>query len=247
MARRHRSLPTIPQTAELIRRLADDVQYRARRSKRRRRRTATRVVVAVLAMMATTFVIIPAMIAAGFLLGPRGVEGLIAAPVLLITAWAAILYWAFAGKKAPPLPQLAAKSAIAQLPAQTDEWLDAQRGFLPFAAQAKLDSIGMRLEALSTQLQIAASEAERPAAAELRRLLGEELPELVRGYRKVPRALQQQPLHGGSSPERQLIEGLSTIDEQIGRMHEQLAADDLQALAVHQRYLDLKYKRDKLE
>jgi hypothetical protein len=248
MARRPRSVPTLTQTTELVRRLADDVQYRARRRKRRRKRTATRVVLAILAMMVTTFVIIPTMIAMGFLLGPRGVEGLIAAPLLLITSWAAILYWAFARKQAPPkLPALAAKSQIAQLPAQTDEWLDAQRTFLPFLAQAKLDSIGMRLEALSTQLQGSSSESERPAAAELRRLLGEELPELVRGYRKVPRALQQQPLHGGSTPERQLIEGLTTIDEQIGRMHEQLAADDLQALAVHQRYLDLKYKRDKLE
>ncbi|MET0388326.1 MAG: hypothetical protein ABW321_20305, partial [Polyangiales bacterium] len=71
-----------------------------------------------------------------------------------------------------------------------------------------------------------------------------ELPELVRGYRKLPRELQRQALHGGSSPERQLIEGLSTIDEQIGRMQEQLAADDMQALAVHQRYLELKYKRE---
>ena len=114
--------------------------------------------------------------------------------------------------------------------------------FLPFAAQTKLDSIAMRLEALAPQ--VAAVSSDRPGASELKRLLGEELPELVRGYLKVPRALQSQPLHGGLSPEKQLIEGLGTIDEQIGRLHEQLAADDLRALATHQRYLDLKYKRD---
>jgi hypothetical protein len=182
------------------------------------------------------------MIAAGFLLGPRGVEGLIAAPLLLFTSWGAILYWAFGRRAAAPPPKLAANSDVARLPAQTDEWLDAQRRFLPYAAQTRLDSIGMRLEALGGQLQ--GVNADKPAVTELRRLLGEELPELVSGYRKVPRALQQQPLHGGSTPEHQLIEGLATIDEQIGRMHEQLASDDLQALAVHQRYLDLKYKRD---
>jgi hypothetical protein len=194
-------------------------------------------------MMLATFVIIPAMIAKGWLLGPLGVEGLLATPILLITTWAAILWWALAPRTTP---RAIVKADIAQLPAQTDEWLDEQRRMLPMAAQGSLDSIAVRLEALTPQLQTL--DAQQPAAVEIRRLLGEELPELVRGYQKVPRALQQQPLHGGLSPERQLVEGLATIDQQIGRVHEQLAADDLHALATHQRYLDLKYKRDgKLE
>ncbi len=83
----------------------------------------------------------------------------------------------------------------------------------------------------------------------MRRLLAEELPELVRGYQKVPRALRGQPLHGGHSPDRHVIEGLATIDEEIGRMQARLAADDVRALATQQRYLEIKYKgdRNKLE
>ena len=226
-----------------MRRLSDEVQYRYRRSRKRRKRTFARFVIAGLLMMFVTFVVIPSMIAAGFLLGPRGVEGLIAAPLILLMSYASILYWAFARRSAPPpKPALVKGMAIAQLPAQTDDWLDQQRSFLPFAAQGKLDSIGMRLEHLGPQ--VTGMDDTRPGAAELKRLLAEELPELVRGYLKVPRALQTQPLHGGLSPEKQLIEGLGTIDEQIGRLQEQLAADDLRALATHQRYLDLKYKRD---
>ncbi|MEY4580167.1 MAG: hypothetical protein RL701_4870 [Pseudomonadota bacterium] len=195
-------------------------------------------------MTLITFIVIPTMIVKGLLFGPLGSEGWLSAPLILLTSWAAILYWAFAPlrSKLPPPPSVAKAAGIAQLPASTDAWLEEQRRFLPQQTHSQLDSIGMRLEALSTQLQNATN--DRPQAQELRRLLGEELPELVSGYRKVPRELQQKAMHGGSSPERQLIEGLTTIDEQIGRMHEQLASDDLQALATHQRYLDLKYKRE---
>ena len=195
-------------------------------------------------MMFVTFIVIPAMIAGGFLLGPHGVEGLVAAPLILFTSYAGILYWTFRRRPEPPVTISALPKAaeIAQLPAQTDDWLEQQRTFLPFAAQAKLDSIGQRLDALALQVQ--KLDAKQPVALDLRRLLGEELPELINAYRKVPSGLQTKPLHDGPSPERRLVDGLSTIDEQIGHMHERLAAADLNALATHQRYLDLKYKRD---
>jgi hypothetical protein len=60
----------------------------------------------------------------------------------------------------------------------------------------------------------------------------------------VPRELTQKPLYGGATPERQLIDGLGTIDQQLSRLHERLAKSDLHAFATHQRYLELKYKRD---
>ncbi|MDB4975615.1 MAG: hypothetical protein JWN48_3956 [Myxococcaceae bacterium] len=200
-----------------------------------------KVVRAVLLMMFVSFVIIPAMIASGFLFGPRGVEGLIAAPAVLLLSWSAILYLTFR-KKALPSPKAIANTNLALLPAQTGDWLEEERRALPWPAQRQLDSLSERLEALTPQLQTL--DPQSPSAAEVRRLLGEELPELVRGYRKVPTALAQQPLYDGPSPEKQLIEGLETIDKQIGRVHEQLAKDDLHALATHQRYLELKYKRD---
>jgi hypothetical protein len=232
------------QPSELVRRLSSDVAYRSKRRRKQRRRLLSRFLRAGLLMMFVTFVLIPSMIAGGFLFGPRGVEGLVAAPLLLFISYAGILYWTFKRRPELPatLPALPKVSEIAQLPAQTDDWLEQQRTFLPYAAQTKLDSIGQRLDALS--LQVAKLDPKQPLAIELRRLLGDELPELVNAYRKVPSALQQKPLHDGPTPERRLIDGLDTIDDQIGFMHERLAADDLQAFATHQRYLDLKYKRD---
>jgi hypothetical protein len=232
------------QGSELVRRYSADVTYRSKRRRKQRKKLLGRFLKAGLLMMLMTFVVIPIMIASGFLFGPRGVEGLVAAPLLLFVSYAGILYWTF--KRRPELPvainALPKASEIAMLPAQTDDWLDQQRTFLPYAAQAKLDSIGQRLDALALQVQ--KLDPNQPVALDLRRLLGEELPELVTAYRKVPSGLQTKPLHDGPTPERRLIDGLDTIDEQIGHMHERLAAEDLHALATHQRYLDLKYKRD---
>jgi hypothetical protein len=231
--------------SELVRRYTDEVSKRSRRRRREKnRRFLRRFLRAGVLMAIVTFFILPMMVAGGFLLGPKGVEGLIAAPLLLFVSYAAILYWTFKRRSELPvtLSALPKASEIAQLPAQTDDWLDQQRTFLPYAAQAKLDSIGARLDELALQVQ--KLDANQPVALDLRRLLADELPELVNAYRKVPAGLQTKPLHDGPSPERRLIEGLDTIDEQIGHMHERLAAEDLNALATHQRYLDLKYKRD---
>jgi len=222
---------------ELLRQRLNQGTQLAKRKRKRQRRILKRVLKGGLIMMVITFVIIPAMIASGFLFGPNGTEGLIAAPAVLLTAWAIVLYWTF-GRK--PRPRALVQGDLPQLPAYTEEWIDEERLRLPANAQAPLESISQQLEALTPQL--AALDVQTPAAQELRRLLGEELPELVRGYHKVPPALTRQPLYGGPSPEQHLVEGLQNIGKQVARVHERLAADDLHALATHKRYLELKYK-----
>jgi hypothetical protein len=241
MSRRRRA--RVEAQSSIVRASPDGRDGRRLARRRRKRRLLERIIRAALAMMFVAFIIVPAMIASGFLLGPRGTEGLILAPLVLFAAWAAILYWTFRRRSTP---QTIVKAEIAQLPAQTEEWLENERWTLPQTAQTQLDNLTLRLEALTPQVQTL--DPQTAAAVEIRRLLGEELPELVRGYRKVPRALAEQPLYGGATPERQLLEGLETIEQQIGRVHERLAADDLHALATHQRYLDLKYNRkDEIE
>lgn len=247
MGKRHRreledTLARAVSSSPLVRRLNDEVQWRYRRSRRRRKRSLRRFLISGLVTLFVTFVGIPALMVLADALGFRWWQNFITAGLVAVLSYAAIIYFTFVRKRVPPAPALAKGVSVAQLPAQTDDWLDQQRHFLPFVAQGKLDSIAARLETLAPQ--VSGMDDSRPGASELKRLLAEELPELVRGYLKVPRALQTEPLHGGLSPEKQLIEGLGTIDEQIGRLQEQLAADDLRALATHQRYLDLKYKRD---
>jgi hypothetical protein len=231
------------EAADLVRWMASDSRRLARRRRRQRRhRTFKKIVRTGAWLMLATLVIVGGMIAAGLLFGPRGYEGVFALPPLLLVVWAGIVYASFGRRRAAILPQTIVQADLAQLPARTGEWLDDQRRALPVAAQSQLDTIVNKLEALAPQL--AKLDPQTPAAVEVRRLLAEELPELVRGYQKVPAALQRQPLYGGPSPDRQLVEGLSTIQEEIGRMHARLAADDLHALATQKRYLEIKYKGD---
>jgi hypothetical protein len=240
MARRER---IFEEAADLVRWRASDSRRLARRRRRqRRRRTFKKIVWTGAWLMLATLVIVGGMIAAGLLFGPRGYEGVFALPPVLLAVWAAIVYASFGRRKAAILPQTIVQSDLAQLPARTGEWLDDQRRALPAAAQSQLDTIVSKLEALAPQLE--KLDPKTPAALELRRLLGEELPELVRGYQKVPAALQRQPLYGGPSPDGQLVAGLSTIQEEIGRMQARLATDDLHALATQKRYLETKYKGD---
>ncbi|MFZ3483330.1 hypothetical protein QP045_08860, partial [Sphingomonas sp. 3-13AW] len=103
------------------------------------------------------------------------------------------------------------------------------------------DSIGVRLDALSQQL--GALDEREPAAAEVRKLVGEQLPELVRGYQRVPETLRRVE-RNGRTPDDQLIEGLKVIDEEIADMSRQLAQGDLDSLATRNRYLQIKYRDD---
>lgn len=190
-------------------------------------------------VLATAAIFI-AVLAIGFVT-PIGLFGVLAAAVAMILAWAAIIAWNGREAEVPP-ERFVAQTDLAQLPARTDAWLERQRPALPAPAQRQLDQISLGLEQLGPQL--AGLDTREPAAVEVRRLIGEELPELVRGYARVPDHLRRQPLNGGLTPDRQLAEGLATIGEELGRMNAQLATGDLHALATQQRYLELKYKGD---
>ena len=128
------------------------------------------------------------------------------------------------------------------LPAQTGRWLDAQRPALPAPAINLVDQIGIKLDALTPQL--ASLDENEPAAAEIRKLVGEQLPEFIKGYERVPSALRGVE-RNGKSPDQQLVEGLSVIGREIDEMAAQLAQGDLDALSTRGRYLEIKYQGDK--
>ena len=146
-------------------------------------------------------------------------------------AWVGVaLFTAEPEARVEELPQIALKA----LPSRTEQWLESQRPALPAPANRLLDQIGVRLEGLAPCVQ-GLSETE-PAAREVRRLVGEELPELIRGYQRVPQQLRRQ------GPDAQLVEGLRVVEGEIARMTEQLASGDLDKLATQGKYLELKYR-----
>jgi hypothetical protein len=135
-------------------------------------------------------------------------------------------------------PARLAETDLKALPLKTEIWLDSQRRSLPAPAAPIIAAIGNRLDTLAPQL--AKLDPREPAALEVRRLLSDHLPELVTGYQSIPVALRHQP-RNGRVPDAQLVEGLSVIEQEIGAMTEQLASGDLDKLAAHNRYLELKY------
>jgi hypothetical protein len=176
-------------------------------------------------------------IVAGMVL-PTGIGMMGAFLVMLLLMTATLTFAVFPVAKAPS-PEALAETPLRALPNSTERWLESQRRALPAPVSSLIDSIGVKLETLAPQL--ATLDEREPAAAEVRKLIGEQLPELVRGYQRVPEPLRTVERHG-LTPDQQLAQGLQLIDDEIGEMTQQLAQGDLDHLATRGRYLQIRYR-----
>jgi hypothetical protein len=219
----------------LLQRVSPEGRRLAQRQRQRRNRTRLkslkRIVIATLAIML-------AMGLVGVIIGPIGQMGFLAALILMAVSWFVILMMNH--EPAETTQSLAATADVALLPQKTEAWLQRQRPALPAPAQRLTDGIGIKLEQLAPQL--AGLDPSEPAAAEVRKLLSVELPELIEGYGRVPLSMRRVEHDGARSPDRQLAEALGLIDDKLGQMSADLASGDLHRLATQQRYLELKYK-----
>jgi hypothetical protein len=167
---------------------------------------------------------------------PLGVAGALLVVTLLI---AATLFFAALPVTRPVAIEQLVQAPIKSLPSQTERWLATQRPALPAPAVSLADAIGIKLDTLSAQL--ATLPDDEPAASEVRKLLGEQLPELIRGYNRVPEPLRRVE-RNGRTPDQQLVDGLRIIDGEIAAMTQHLAQGDLDSLATRERYLQIKYQ-----
>ncbi|QDX25838.1 hypothetical protein FPZ54_07245 [Sphingomonas suaedae] len=181
-------------------------------------------------------IVIGAMVLGWFI--PLGMGGALLVMAALI---ATTLFFGLMPTSREVTPEKFGAVSLATLPLQTEEWLDRQRPSLPGAAMPLVDTIGVKLETLAGQLRTL--DESEPAAAEVRKLVGEQLPELIKGYQRVPDNLRGVDRFG-QSPDKQLVEGLALIDQEIAQMSAQLAQGDLDALATRGRYLQIRYRGD---
>jgi hypothetical protein len=139
-----------------------------------------------------------------------------------------------------PMPTMETlrQTDLGTLAGKTEIWLEAQRPMLPAPAMPIVQNIGLRLDALAPQLQTLGE--NDPASREVRKLVGEHLPELINGYKKIPEPLRRQD-NGGKTPEQQLVDGLTRIDREIETMTGQIARGDLDKLATRERFLEIRY------
>jgi len=216
----------------LLQRVSPEGRRLAQRQRQRRNRALFK---AFIRAFGATIAIILAATAVGWVI-PIGQIGFLVALVAILAAWVVV----FAMSHEPEeTVQTLASSDITMLPQKTEAWLQRQRPALPPPAQRLADGIGLKLEQLAPQ--VASLDPREPAAAEVRKLLSIELPELIDGYTRVPLNLRQDA-GNGIAPDKQLVEALSVVDSELARMSADLASGDLNKLATQGRYLELKYK-----
>ncbi|MBB5711742.1 hypothetical protein [Sphingomonas xinjiangensis] len=210
-------------------------------SKRSRQRREAEILRRVGRIALADGLIIAVALVLGFVL-PAGI-GMFGALLMMALLIAATVTLAIFPGSAPPRVEQLTQVPLKALPLTTERWLEAQRPALPAPVRGLVDSIGVKLEMLAPQLALLDEHA--PAAGEVRKLVGEQLPELLKGYQRVP-----EPLRGvernGLTPDQQLAQGLQVIDDEIGEMSAQLAQGDLDLLATRGRYLQIKYRDDGL-
>lgn len=129
----------------------------------------------------------------------------------------------------------------AQMVARTELWLEAQRATLPPAAARIIDQMGVQLDALGVQLQNI--DPAHPAAAEVRELVGEYIPETIENYRRIPANMRKEA-HIGKSADERLTDSLTKLSGEIDRVTRRLAEGALDDLAIKTRYLEYRYGGD---
>lgn len=154
-------------------------------------------------------------------------------PIDLAAALVALLALAFVSLRRRSASPAIATASLPALPARTTAWLAEQRVLLPAPAVTLVDAIGARIEALSAQLT--QLDPATPAADDLRKLLGRELPGLVDQYHAVPATMR------GGEVDAQLLHSLGVVDRQLDALTRQIASGAVDGLATQDRYLESKY------
>lgn len=184
--------------------------------------------------LATGAIVFAAMVA-GLVIDGIGWTGIITAMLAIIAA--TVFFASYPRLKVPSRASLSG-SDVKSLVGRTELWLESQRPALPAPAVQLVDTIGLQLDALGAQLDGLGENT--PAAAEVRKLVGEHLPELVSSYTAIPRHLRGEE-RGGRTPDQQLTDSLGKISTEIDSVTRQLAAGAIDDLAIRTRYLDYKY------
>jgi hypothetical protein len=165
-----------------------------------------------------------------------GILGVLA--VLIATVVAVAVFTQFPRLKTPTRADITRGGDVKQLVGRTELWLEAQRPALPPPAVTLVDQLGVQLDGLGRQLE--GVDQNHPKAREVRSLIGEQLPEMIDSYRRIPAQMRSEQ-RAGSTPDEQLTQSLRTISGEIDSITRQLAEGSLDDLAIKHRYLDYKF------
>lgn len=171
----------------------------------------------------------------GMVLNGIGFAGVMA--LLLASVVAVAVLGNFPKMKTPKRSDIN-KGDVKQMVSRTELWLEAQRPALPPPAVTLVDQIGVQLDGLGLQLD--GLDQQHPKAREIRALVGEQLPEMIDSYRRIPAQMRREVRMGGT-PDEQLTDSLGKISGEIDSITRQLAEGSLDDLAIKHRFLDYKF------
>ena len=183
---------------------------------------------------AVAAIVVAAMVA-GLLVDGIGFAGLMATALAIVVA--AFVLGRYPQMHAPDVSQLNTGN-VRSMVGKTELWLEAQRPALPAPAVRIVDQLGVQLDTLGLQLE--GIDPAQPAVSEIRKLVGEHLPGTIETWRRIPAHLRSEA-RGGQTPDSQLTEALGKISAEVDEVTRQLAAGDLDNLAIRTRYLDYRY------
>lgn len=184
-------------------------------------------------VVATGAIVVTAMVVG--MITPLGFTGVMLAFFAIVAA--VLGFGAFPKMKVPKRQDLNS-GTVRQMVGHTEIWLEAQRPALPAPAVALVDQLGVQLDALGMQLETV--DQNHPTTREIRKLVGEHLPQMVDSYRKIPAHLRSEK-RAGLSADEQLVEGLEKISSEIDSVTRQLAEGALDDLAIKNRFLEYRY------
>ena len=172
---------------------------------------------------------------AGLILNGIGFAGVMA---LIVASVIAVAVLGNYPKLRTPRRENLNKGNVQDMVGRTELWLESQRPALPAPAAKIVSDMGVQLDALGLQLE--GVDQNHPKAREVRSLVGEQLPEMIDSYRKIPAHLRTEQ-RAGATPDQQLTDSLGKISGEIDSITRQLAEGSLDDLAIKHRYLDYKF------
>ncbi|RDC60621.1 hypothetical protein HME9302_01835 [Alteripontixanthobacter maritimus] len=186
-----------------------------------------------------TLMVLVGAIVVGMVINGLGFGGIVTTALVLLAAWLAV---GMLGKVKIPKRAELNKGNVQQMVGRTELWLEAQRPALPAPAADLVTDMGVQLDTLGLQLEKV--DQNHPAAHKVRKLVGEDLPEMIDGYRSIPETMRYEQQGGSSdtlSPTHKLVKGMELIRDEINSVNRQLAQGSIDDLSIRTRYLDYKY------
>ncbi len=172
---------------------------------------------------------------------PIGMFGFLAAIGLAIAIAAVLIFSGTreiaAIKVAPDLPN-------GEMVQRFDSYIFRTRRALPTPAQAEIDLLSQRLVPLKETLSRV--DQNDPDAQDARRLMSNHLPGLIDRYLHVPASYRSEYDADGKSVDDRLVDALAAGRTALGDISAKLARNDLAAFETQGRFIETRYKDEKL-